>query len=145
MEMEPISLVASIAGILTAAGHVTTMVHDFVSRQRGAPTAAQRILTEVQDLRLCLGQLWPFLQEAQGTSRSRRAAISVETVVVISTSCVVTLSELERLLDSFHLDQPMSQSLRLRWARAERSIESLLSRLRQSSSSLNLMLVILAW
>ena len=143
--MEPISLVASIAGILTAAGHITAFVNDFVSRERDAPAAARRVLSEVQDLRLCLGQLSPFLQESQNASSSRRAAITVESVIVVSTSCVVTLSELERLLDSFDLERPMSRSLRLRWAREERAIDTMLSRLRQSSNSLNLMLVILAW
>lgn len=143
--MDPISLIASVTGLLTAASKISSVLHDFIGREKDAPDNARSVAAEVFHLRACLAQLSPFLHGTQPTSRSRRAAISMEQVVVISTSCVTTLSDLERMLDGFKLDQPLSRGTKLRWALQEQKINTLLARVRESRNSLTLILTILTW
>lgn len=69
----------------------------------------------------------------------------MEQIVVVNTTCVLELSELEKILDSFKLKQPMSTFTKLRWARNEQEITGILERIRVSKSSLNLILTILTW
>ena len=141
--MDPLSIIA--AGILAAAAKITSSLTAFLDRERKAPKTARSIVAEVTELRICLAQLSPFLHDTEAVPRSRRAAISVESVVVISTSCVMNLSDLEKMLDSFELNEPLSKITKLRWARQEQKINTLVSRIRESRNSLNLILTILTW
>lgn len=120
--MEPLSLIGSIAGILTVAGKITCVLTDFIGREQGAPASARSIITEVSHLRLRLKQIYPSLQGKGRAPMARKAAIPIESVVVINTTCVTTLSDLEKILDSFKLDQPMSTKDKFRWARQEPQI-----------------------
>ncbi|KAK0515794.1 hypothetical protein JMJ35_001828 [Cladonia borealis] len=140
--MDGLSVIASVTGILTAAAKVIMMVTKFIEKERGAPHLMPKVLAEVADLSNCLTQLSPFIQNIENVPRERKAAISVEQIVAINTSCVLTLSELEKVLDSFQFDQPMAAVARLRWARHQEKIENILVRVRASKSSLNLILTI---
>ena len=143
--MDGLSVVASVTGILSAVAKVTMMVTKFIEKEKDAPNSMRKVLAEVADLSNCLTQLSPFIQNIENVPAERKAAISVEQVVAINTSCVLTLSELEEVLDSFQLDQPMAAGNRLRWAWHQEKIESILVRLRASKSSLNLILTIFTW
>ena len=143
--MDGLSVIASVTGILTAAAKVTMMVTKFIEKERDAPDSMRQISAEVADLSNCLTQLSPFIRDIENVPTARKAAISVEQVVAINTSCVLTLSELEEVLDSFQLDQPMAAATRLRWVRHQEKIESILVRVRASKSSLNLILTIFTW
>lgn len=143
--MDPLSIIAAVIGVLAAAAKITTTLTAFLDRERTAPKTARSIVAEVTDLSVCLAQLSPFLHDMEAAPRSRRVAISVESVVVISTSCVMNLSDLEKMLDPFKLDQPLSKITKLRWARQEQKINTLVSRIRESRHSLNLILTILTW
>ena len=143
--MDPLSLIASVTGLVTAAAKITSVLSDFIEKEKDAPNSAYSVVTEVNHLRVCLGQLFPFLNGTGVATRTRRAAISLESVVIISTSCVMTLSDLEKLLDSFRLDQPFSRMMKLRWALQEQKITTLVSRVRESRNSLNLVITILTW
>ena len=143
--MDPLSVIASVTGILVAAAHVTIMVNNFIEKERDAPDSLRKVSAEVADLSNCLTHLAPFLQDIENVATERKAAISVEHIVAINTSCVLTLSELEKVLDSFHLDRPMATRTRLRWARHQKKIENILVRVRASKSSLNLILTMFTW
>lgn len=143
--MDPLSVLASVTGILNVAAKVTQVLSDFIQKEQGAPTSFRNIIAEVSALSVCLAQLAPILQGTEQAPRSRKAAISVGQVVVVDTSCVLTLSELEKILDTFKLDQPMSTPNKIRWARTEPTIVGILDRIRASKGSLNLILTILIW
>ena len=143
--MDGLSVVASVTGILSAAAKVTVMVTNFIEKERDAPHSMRKVSAEVADLSNCLTQLSPFIQNNENVPTARKAAISVEHIIAINTSCVLTLSELEEVLDSFQLEQPMAAGNRLRWAWHQEKIESILVRLRASKSSLNLILTIFTW
>ena len=143
--MEPLSLIASVTGLLIASTKVLSVLSDFVSRERDAPTTARSIVTEVLHLRLYITHLSPYLEETEMVPASRRAMIPVEPVVIISTSCVTLLSDLENTLNSFKLDQARTRMNKMRWARQEPKIMNLVSQLREARSFLSLILTALTW
>ena len=136
--MDPLSVAASITGILAVCAKVTTTLTDFIKRNRDAPRSMTTVAQEISDLSICIVQLQPFVKGTKQTSRSQRAAISVEQVVVIITSCVLSLSNVEEILDSCRNDQSMPPFDRLRWVRQESRINELMTRFRASRASLNL-------
>ena len=143
--MDAISVIASITGMLAVAAKITKVSADFIRKERSAPKSIHNIVTEVSDLSVCLARLSPFIQGTEDTPNVRKAAISVEEIIVINTSCVIAMSDLEEILDSFKLDQPMSTATKLRWAIEEQQINDILARVRTSKSSLNLVLTIMTW
>ena len=70
-------------------------------------------------------------------------AISVEQVVIIASSCVLAVSELQETLDSLEPDKPLSKRVKIRWSSYEKKINMLRSRVQASASSLNLVLTVL--
>ena len=145
--MDPLSVAASITGVLALAAKVTQVLADFIKKNTNAPNAAHSIVAESQELIICLAQLSPLIQARSNNEElnSRKAAISVEQLIIVISSCVMAFSELERSLDSFDLDQPLSRIARMKWAKEESKIAALLSRLRASTRSLNLFLTIMTW
>ena len=71
------------------------------------------------------------------------AAISVEQIVIIASSCVLAVSELQKTLDLLEPDKPLSKTVKLRWSSYEKKINMLRSRVQASASSLNLILTVL--
>ena len=138
--MDPLSIVASITGILAVSAKLTNILTDFVKKERNAPESMSSVIQEVSELTICLVQLQPFVRGTKPPSRSQSAAISVEQVIVVVTSCVINLSKIEELLDSFRIDQVFSTFDRIRWIRREPELTELVARIRASRSSLNLML-----
>ena len=140
--MDPLSVIASVTGILAVAAKITTAVTESIQSVGDVPASTRSVLAEVSDLSFCLSQLTPFLRGTRTAERIRRDGISVEQVVAISTSLVMSISELESLLDSFKLDLPMSAFARIQWVRNEERINGILNRIRASRDSLNLILTI---
>lgn len=138
-------MIASITGILAVAAKITTALAGFIEKDRDAPKSIRRVLAELSDLRVCLDQLAPFIRGIRNAEETRKDGISVEQVVVISTSLVLNISELDKMLDSFALDQPMSTIARLHWTKNEKKLDQILTHIRASKSSLSLILTIFTW
>ena len=143
--MDPISVSASIAGLLSAAVHISRIVVTFIQSAKGAPQTAQNVLSEVTDISSCLGQLKSYLLGTRVATTSRTSMLMVEQIVVTLTTCVATFSELEGILTYLTKDQPRSVIDKIKWARKEQDISKLVLRLQSSKTSLNLMLTTLTW
>jgi hypothetical protein len=143
--MDVISALASITGLLAVAAKIISVSADFIRKEKNAPRSMHHIVKEVSDLRICLARLLPFIQGIEDAPKARKAAISVEDIIVISTSCIIAMSDLEEVLDSYKLDQPMPTKTRIRWAREEQKITDILARVRVSKTSLSLVLTIMTW
>ncbi|KAL8645668.1 MAG: hypothetical protein Q9226_007197 [Calogaya cf. arnoldii] len=141
--MEALSIAASVLGILSVTAKLATGLTELVERGKNVPNSVHSLVSELNDIRSCLVQLQPFLQDTQKTLSSRTAMISLDQVITINTSCVLTLSELEKFIDSFKNRQSLSRMDRLRWLKNESRVDRMLLRIRASKSSLNLILVIL--
>ena len=143
--MEPLSVSASIIGILGMAAKITETLGEFVIKEATAASSALRMIAELSDLRVCLAHLHPLIQGMKDAPASRVAEISVDDIVIITTSCVTALDDLDRSLNPYKLPLPLSIARRIRWVREERKMQQLVSRLQLSKRSLNLILTILNW
>ena len=143
--MDPLSVTASIIGISTAAAKIISVLTEYIRREKDAPRSMRTALTELSDLTLCLSQLQPFIQATKVAPQARRDAISVEQIIAISTSLVLNVSDLEKMLDSFRLQKSMSTAQRLHWARSEGKLNKRLICIEAFKNSLNLILTIFTW
>ena len=141
--MDPLSLIASITGILAAAFKISSAASALISGWKDAPNSLHSIVPEMAALSSCLAQLRPFLSRREIAPRSRMAAISVEQIVIIASSCVLAVSELQETLDALEPEKPLSKTVKLRWSSYEKKINMLRSRVQASASSLNLVLTVL--
>ena len=143
--MDPISIGASIAGLLTAIVQVSSLLKTLVSRTDDAPKTAQGVMAEVTDIGTCLDALQGYFLGTQVMDRSGRSLVMIEQVIVVLTDCVSIFSELEQTLESLKTTQPTLTLDKLRWAMKETVISKILQRLQASKMSLSLMLSTLTW
>ena len=139
---DPLSIAAGVVGILTAAAQISSLLIHFTKTSRNAPDQARTIITEVNDVSGILSHLQSFLLGNEFHDRSRTSLLKVDHVVTIVGGCVLTFSELERLLDQLKVDG-MGVLDCMTWARKEQSILGLVQRLQNHKASLTLMLNIL--
>ena len=143
--MDPISIIASVAGILTVTTKTIATLTTFSKNVKKCPNSAQNILREAADLHVCVSQVRAFILGEHIAETSRMQLLMVEQLVVMLSNCVLTMSELDRVLDSMRINQTFTARSRLRWVREEQNIVELLARLQRSKISLNLMMTTLTW
>lgn len=144
--MEPLSIAASVVGLLGAAAKISSILTTLLRKTRDAPEFAHNVLREVTDISTTLAQLQEFLVGTRVGQRSRTETIMVEQVIIILTTCVMSFSELEEAVTSLQsnsFNEPLWA--KLKWAKKEATMMKLLSRLSSSRLSLNLMLTTLIW
>lgn len=96
--MDPLSVTASIVGLLAAAGKVGETLTPVVSNFKDAPRAIDSVAAEVQDFRTILSSLQQFLLNLGSASPRRVALIQLDQVIVTLTDSVLTFSELEAVV-----------------------------------------------
>lgn len=143
--MDPLSITASILGLLGAAQKVSSLLVTLINHVKEAPRQAEKVLLEVNDISACLAQLQNFLSESMTTPESQAKLLMVDQIIVTLTTCVMTFSELEEIATNLQANRPLRLSTKVRWAMKEQKISRLLLRLQSSKASLNLMLTILTW
>ena len=105
--MDPLSVSASIIGILGAAAKVSSVLIIFVKNTTAAPKIAQTVLADVNGLSTVLSHLQTYLLGTASPTRSRASLILVEQVLVTLAECVTTISELEDVLGTVKYDTVM--------------------------------------
>ena len=143
--MDPLSVSASIFGLISAAAQVSCLLKALIDSAKEAPMSANGVLVEIQDISICLHQLQSFLLGTQEAPRSRKSLIMVEQVIIVLTDCVSIFSELEQTLETTKADRPMRVIDRFRWIAKEKIILKHLGHLQASKGSLNLILTTLTW
>jgi hypothetical protein len=143
--MDPLSVAASVTGILATAAHATTILTSFIKNTRSAPKLAHRVLTEVSSFAAVLSQLQAFVLGSASVARERGTLILVEQVLVVLTECVIAFSELDEVLQTLKTQQQMELWDRMKWAINESKITGIMGRLQGNKTSLTLMLTILQW
>lgn len=139
---DPLSIAAGVIGILVAAAHISSLLFEFTSTSKDAPRSARAVLTEVNDIKSTLEHLRSFLSGNECSDKSRTELLQVHQVVTIMSGCVLTFSELERVLDGLKAEG-MAIFDRARWARKEKVIGNLVQRLQNHKASLSLILHVL--
>ena len=139
---DPLSMAAGIAGIVAAVAQVTRLLTRFIKSTIAAPQQAQVVLAEVSDIGEILSQLQSFLLGLKSPKRSRASLLKIDKIITIVSGCVLTFSELEKLLDEMKTGD-LDVLDRLKWVSKESVVVDLIQRLQNHKASLSLVLNIL--
>lgn len=143
--MDPLSVAASIVGLLAAAGKVSSILAKVKSSVSEAPQLLEQLLSQINDLQISFSAVDRFIATISSASRRRMSMIQVEELVATLTESVLTFSELEALIAplTVHSETSMMDLLKLAWK--EDVVSSIMLRLDRHKSSLALMLTIVQW
>ncbi|KAJ4128179.1 GTPase activating protein (GAP) for Rho1p [Fusarium equiseti] len=141
---DPLSIAASVVGIVTAAAQVSKILANVIDKTQNAPKECNRILAEASDIQNVLTTLQLYIMGARRAPRSRASLVMVEQVVATLAACVTTFSELDTFVIALQNDADMKVLDRLRWSSKDKEIKAVLVRLESHKSSLTLMLTILS-
>ncbi|KAK3346545.1 hypothetical protein B0T25DRAFT_484494, partial [Lasiosphaeria hispida] len=144
--MDPMSVAASIAGLLSAAGAVSRVLGPYIAAVRDTPKIAIQVNSEVQSATIILSALQSLAQNMASVRAQRAAIVQIDHVVAALTDGVLIFSELEATVGSLSLADfsitRLALRSRLQWARKETDFISLLARLEVFKSSVTLILTI---
>jgi hypothetical protein len=145
LEMDPLSVLASVAGLLMAAGSVSSTLITIGASLKDVPQSVNQVVSEVNDIRTSLSAVQKFLLGLAAAPRHRIAMIQLDQLVATLTEAVLTFSELEALVTPFMASSTMLTMQRVKWLLKDDEVTPLLHRLQRHKSSLSLMLNIVQW
>ncbi|RTE70512.1 hypothetical protein BHE90_015085 [Fusarium euwallaceae] len=144
---DPLSIAASIAGLLSTTGQIAKFLGPYVSAAKETPQITAHVYSEVQSTQVILAGLQGLTQNLGAVQARHAALIAVHQVVTILTDGVLLFSELEAVVRSLPpregSDQRLPLRTRLLWARKESTFTPLLTRVQSFKSSMTLILMIL--
>lgn len=145
--MDPLSVAASIAGILGLAIKIGDVLQGVVFTARDAPRVLTSLVCEVQEVRAALSSLEILLAHLSSSQTHRAALIQIDQLITTLTDSVLTFSELETAIIPFDSLQGANMPLRarMRWVRAEDKCRMILERMQRHKATISLMLNILQW
>ncbi|KAF4634125.1 hypothetical protein G7Y89_g3974 [Cudoniella acicularis] len=138
--MDPLSVMASVVGLLAAAGQVASILSNVRSSIKEAPRSIDRILPQVNELQSCFSAIHNLLIGIETAPTRRISMIQVDHLRATLTEAVLTFSELEELLTPRVPGSDISMLERIKWAWNEDTVSSIVGRLERHKSSLSLML-----
>lgn len=143
--MDPLSVSASVVGLLGEGAKITSSLWAFITKARDAPQLARHLVFEIANITAALGSLQVYVCGQAQAPGEREALILLEHVLATLTGCVTTYSDLQSLMDEMDLSPGMGTFDKLKWARHEPKINVIVQRLQNHKSSLTLMLTVLQW
>ena len=142
---DPLSVAASVVGLITAAVQISKTIANIVERSRKAPKECLDARLEVDSIRTILSELQLFVLGASKASRARTSLLLIEQIVTILAACVTTFSDLDVFVDTLDSDEKLGLLDKLRWASKAKALSEIIAKLQMRKSSLTLMLTILTW
>ncbi len=139
--MEPLSIVAAVAGLISAGVKISTTLYEFTTSIEDVPRLAKDVIIEMNDLTAALGHIQTYVLGAAKASPARASLILLEHVLVTLTGCVTTYSDLEDVIRGLNLGSSLKVYDKLKWTVREKSISEILQRLQMHKSSLTLMML----
>lgn len=144
---DPLSVAASIAGLLSAAGSVLKVLSPYIAAARDTPKIAAEVNGELHATTIVLSALQTLASNMESVSARRAALVRVDQVVAVLTNGVLIFSEIEASVGSLSLAEPSTTPLalrsRLQWAWKETELTRLLTRFQGFKLSISLILTIL--
>lgn len=144
---DPLSVAASIAGLLSAAGSVLKVLGPYIAAARDTPKIAAEVNGELHATTIVLSALQTLASNMESVSARRAALVRVDQAVAVLTNGVLNFSEIEASVGSLSLAEPYTTPLalrsRLQWAWKETELTRLLTRLQGFKLSISLILTIL--
>ena len=144
LSMDPLSVTASIVGIIAAAGKVVEILGPIVSSVKGAQSSAKLVWAEVESCVVILSALQRLFDKLDSVPEKRKQLVQLDHLVATFDYGVFLFEDLERLVVRFD-SAPETIKSRVKWGYHEKDFAALLSRLQYFKSSMTLMLNILQW
>ncbi|KAF4994839.1 hypothetical protein FGRMN_5528 [Fusarium graminum] len=135
---DPLSIAASVVGLMGAAGKICGVLSKFINSTVDAPNSAAAALQDVEHMNLTLYSVQSLVESLDSISASRKRLIQLDHLSIVITHSVLTISELESIICR---DDGLMN--RLRWGWNEKKILDLMPRLETQKSSLSLMIAVL--
>ena len=141
---DPLSIAASIIGILTAAQSISKCMAKLVSKIKNAPEEFLELKSTIDTIHIVLSKLQNLLLGQANIHHSRSTLVFVDQIVIVLSGCVKGLSDLDVLVRSLE-NEGIDALNRLRWLAKSAEIKSHLEKLEMQKTSLTLLLTILTW
>ncbi|RGP71687.1 hypothetical protein FLONG3_6991 [Fusarium longipes] len=143
---DPLSVAASIAGLISITVEAAKFLKPYVSATKETPPVASQVYSEVQSIEIILIGLQNATSSLSSIPARNTAWIGVNQVITVLTDGVLLFSDLQdelRSLSPKNGNEGIPIRIRLRWARKESTFTALLTRLQGFKSSMTLILMIL--
>ncbi|KAK0623842.1 hypothetical protein B0T14DRAFT_602332 [Immersiella caudata] len=149
-KMEPLSAIASVAGILTAASEVAKLLGPYAAATRSAAAIASQMESELLQTRVILHGLQGFVSNLSGSPVRYAFLIQVDDLIEVLTDGVLIFDELQSILQTLpSVDSPGTASLwrtavpSARWVNKKDPLLAIFARLQGFKSSITCILNIL--
>ncbi|KAI1122175.1 P-loop containing nucleoside triphosphate hydrolase protein [Nemania abortiva] len=96
---DPLSIAASIAGLITLSGSLYTIIRGFVERAANPPQSAHALLLSVSEMRLVLGSVSDLIDNFLKYPPRRRALVRLDHLIICLSQAVLLFSELEKFVN----------------------------------------------
>lgn len=143
---DPLSVAASVVGLVTISAQIYTMVNKFVSTVKDAPSFARTVSSEVNAFYGCVCSFQALLSTA-AFQPARGELLSARNVITTLADAVLILDEIGQEVAPLALVQTTDMSVveRARWTRKKARLLELEERLHRCTGSLTLQVNILQW
>jgi cell division control protein 24 len=145
--MDPLSIAASISGILMATKEIGKLLRPYVSAVKDTPQIAAEVHAEVQATGTIIEALQKLTVNFSSFSQKYAVLIPFEDVIAVLGEGVCLFSDLNAALSSLSPADSAGAAARLRnrmqWARKDSTLAALLTRLQRFKLSTSLILTIL--
>ena len=113
--MDPLSVSASVFGLLGASAKISSSIYTFMSNASNAPATAQNLVMDMTDIAAALGSLQNYLSGQRQSSAERSSLTLLEHVLTTLTDCVTTYSDLQRIVDEVDISSNMGTLAKVKW------------------------------
>jgi hypothetical protein len=136
--MDPLSVSASVAGLIAA----TAKVGSLLFGMKDTPRLVQTGLSEVRAIGIVLWHLQSLIIDNNAPTVGK-SALPIEHLTILLTDCVVVFSELESMIEEIGGGTGIIN--RAKWARKQGDAVNLIQRLQNQKLTLSLMIDVLQW
>ncbi|KAI3325682.1 hypothetical protein HD806DRAFT_521201 [Xylariaceae sp. AK1471] len=135
--MDPLSVAASVAGLLSAAATIHSLL-EYISSAKNSPTSVRDAQVEVKHVELALRSLRRYLWRLDLVSAHRKELVSIDELIVSLADAMVAMSEFESFLQL--LARLKRMQLSISWFRYNKRIEEHTAKAQRHKASLTMML-----
>jgi hypothetical protein len=143
--MDPLSVATSVAGLVRVTAMLVPSLYNLGSTIKEANKDAQAAAAEIAGMSIVLQGLQAYIIGRAHATPQRLCLISVEHITASLTACVLTYSELDKVLNALHVGSGLSAWDRTKWMIKRDSVQELVVRIQNHKSTFTCMLTILQW
>jgi len=155
---EPLSIAASVAGLITISAQIVGMAKDLFDKVKDAPETMMRVREEVESMQPIFCQVHLLLNgSGSGLNHGNLTMISIHNLMTTLTGCVIVYSRLEKKVNEVcGFNDPTTATAvwkragvvadRVKWGLwRHEEVLVIIEDLQRQKQTLNLMLTIITW